>query len=509
MFKQRRQLCDEWYDKPNINPRTNRKITKSGNVYKALQKECMDEYSHAVCNEWLLNKGVNPRTKRKIKVSGAVFKMLEKECVELDHEEQSSDASWFSMRNVNKLAIHRFLTNNLNIKQWDMCMTGNKSDNFKSHFESVQEIGKGTFGQVYRVSISSKPKPLYLVIKEAYLSATEKKLILQNTSSEKLNQIPESAYPFEFKYLKLLNRILELKECPNFLYTYNIAMCQGCVVETLFRQRRPRTGYCYITFMENAYSDLSQVVLTPEQQVSVLYQLLIAVHTIHQKFALHHRDIKKHNIMIQYINVGGYFEYIINNKSYFVQNAGVVAFLGDFGGSNSYFRNLQYDFEEHMYGTRLAKVKRSRIKHENSFLIWEPIYVPGFQRITWKDNDKDVVGTVNRITENNLRKVNRLIKVEDVKKYPCFEFSNDIQDVIRIFIGGKQATQPGIHSILKELDPMLAKKLEINAYMDKVNLNMFNTHGTVKYVRADEMLEQLYEEPDELSDISIIDTFKN
>lgn len=48
MFKQRRQLCDEWYDKPNINPRTNRKITTSGSVYKALQKECSDSGARAV-----------------------------------------------------------------------------------------------------------------------------------------------------------------------------------------------------------------------------------------------------------------------------------------------------------------------------------------------------------------------------------------------------------------------------------------------------------------------------
>ena len=56
MFKQRRQLCDEWYDKPNINPRTNRKITKSGNVYKALQKESVDSFAaRLILEEWMNN----------------------------------------------------------------------------------------------------------------------------------------------------------------------------------------------------------------------------------------------------------------------------------------------------------------------------------------------------------------------------------------------------------------------------------------------------------------------
>jgi serine/threonine protein kinase len=446
--------------------------------------------------------------------------MLEDECsrevLDLEHELkiENTATTWFDRRNIHKRAIHEFLSKNLNINQWDMCMTGKKADDFKSHFKSIEEIGKGTFGQVYRVEIQTGYKPIFMVVKEAYLSNIEKRMILNNKkitgfTTQKWDKIPEAAYPFEFKYLKLLNQVLNTRECPNFLYTYNIAMCKGCSVNTLFRQYKPRTGYCYLTFMESAYSDLSRAILNKRQQISILYQLLIAVHTIHQKFALHHRDIKKHNIMIQYIDKGGYFEYIINNKSYFVENAGVVAFLADFGGSSSYFRRLQYDFEQHTYGTRLARLKRSRIKVENSFLTWEPLRLPGFITITWTDQGgKKVKGTINKITNKNVSTVEKLINIEDVRRYPCFEFYNDIQDVIRVFTGGKQATQPGMHSRLVNLDYMLERKLHNVGYMDKNSLSMFRIHGTVKYVLADEMLDQLYDADDIKDDIKIIDTFR-
>jgi hypothetical protein len=37
---------------------------------------------------------------------------------------------------------------------------------------------------------------------------------------------------------------------------------------------------------------------------------------------------------------------------------------------------------------------------------------------------------------------------------------------------------------------------------------MFRIHGTVKYVLADEMLDQLYDADDIKDDIKIIDTFR-
>lgn len=88
----RKNPCEEFLKNPHINPRTRRQISPEGNVYKKLMRECSTPsraQSRArsrarsrkhPCEEFLKNSNINPKTGRKISPEGNVYKKLVREC---------------------------------------------------------------------------------------------------------------------------------------------------------------------------------------------------------------------------------------------------------------------------------------------------------------------------------------------------------------------------------------------------------------------------------------------
>lgn len=89
MSEQQRNLADLWRDNPLINPRTNKRITAGGAVYKKLVREFgfdplvnddnpsqPQQVGETFREKFLNNPGVNPRTGKKIKIGGPVYKKL-------------------------------------------------------------------------------------------------------------------------------------------------------------------------------------------------------------------------------------------------------------------------------------------------------------------------------------------------------------------------------------------------------------------------------------------------
>jgi hypothetical protein len=110
------------------------------------------------------------------------------------------------------------------IDQWNMCMTGSRACAFKSNFSEVVEIGMGSFGQVYGVTLKGDK----LVIKESYLKHEEKKNLKYFTrDNQKWELVSKYAYPRENRVLDLVNQLLLTYKCPNFVYMYNIGVCDG------------------------------------------------------------------------------------------------------------------------------------------------------------------------------------------------------------------------------------------------------------------------------------------
>lgn len=496
--------CFKWHNNPGINPITDRKIKIGGPTYQKLEEACGSSLAPDECDEWKANPGKNPRTGRAISPRGKIYQWYQKNCGDVGVGATSKlGQTWFTERLDKGLRINNSLRA-INVDQWDMCMTGVNAPAFRTNFSNVVEIGKGSFGQVYRATLNTGHDD-QLVIKEAYLRPEEKRILKKAiTQNQKWETIQKNSYPRENRILDLVNQLLLSRRCPNFVYVYNMAMCDGCIVQRLFDKGRFASGSCYVTFMESADTDLDHVdLINFEEQLSVLYQLLIAVYAIHRYYAIWHRDIKTANVFVKLIKPGGYFEYVIEGKTYYVKNAGVVAYLADFGVSE--IMSPLYAFTNY-YGSRNAEVMRSPQKVGGSNLYWKPISLARKPSIDWYDTttSSKVKGTINLINNPNI-KSSVPINLNNSQKFPAFEFFDDIQDVIRMFVGGKQVAQSGSHRPMKTLSREFKDLItDKGAYLPSRS-SMYKIHGTVKYVLADEMLDQLYIKPRSVN--KVVDRF--
>jgi len=529
------QQCDKWKKNPEINPLTNKSIKFEGPTYKWFQMHCC-----------LKHIPVAPQSgKRQCYSTPIYFKpKIENRYMSLRNESKNSNLSETTIldtniKNIGKLKVmsqhkkpHRggspaqhIVTNTsiknpslsqwynnriatgrdiklglqqITSKQWDMCMTGTKSQNFRKNFTNLKEIGKGTFGQIYKATLNNND----IVIKEAYLKPRDKRL-LKTSSHETWEDIPKNTYPEEYSFMTFVNNILLQKHCPNFLYTYSMAMCDGCQVSSLFGTGSK--GSCYVSFMELADGDLfDETNLFAEAQWSILYQILAAVYSIHHYYALFHRDIKTENIFLQKIKPGGYFKYVIGKDSYYIENTGYIAYLADFGVAEIF---SPIHTKSKFYGERNAEVMESKKSIAGSNLYWDPIFSQKFAVysnvyetpkkmnpaiIEWEDieQNKMVLGTINNFGVLDIIP-DRPVDLNDNRKFPCIDFYYDIQDVIRMFMGGKQTKQPSWHDGILNLDPDLRDILESEGFITDLE-DTFYIHGSVKYTLAEEMLCQLY-----------------
>ena len=82
------EICKQWLANKNINPRTGRKITPTGKVYKELEIECKSLANNStslkkLCDEFKKNPNVNPETKRTIQKGKGVYNKYMKICKDM------------------------------------------------------------------------------------------------------------------------------------------------------------------------------------------------------------------------------------------------------------------------------------------------------------------------------------------------------------------------------------------------------------------------------------------
>lgn len=323
---------------------------------------------------------------------------------------------------------------------------------FLNLLSNVKLIGQGAFGNVYTGNINNSPQ---FVIKEAVLTEKEQDNLQLNKS---LNFISHAYYPDEYRISVLVNRAIYDEECPNFLLTYNIALCRNC---------RLSNKTCSTVFVEKAYGDLTALsqTLNRELVLSAIQQLMAALFWLHSKFGIYHNDIKKENILFLKGLNQGYTKYIVNDIEYNVKNVGYTFCLNDFGLSRVYKPNFStMDF----FGTRNAQVSK------DGTLI--PLTIDGNTPVAWSDG---TISTNNMFTST----FTDLINLNDTISFPPFEFYFDIQDLLKTFVGGQSPTQRYPHEELIDF-PEIKRYTQDNFVYDKLS--------SAKYIRADLMLEKLY-----------------
>ena len=334
-------------------------------------------------------------------------------------------------------------------------------------------IGSGDWGCVYPCFV---PKINYMFA--CKLSKISQTNILHPYSTDHV------AF-YEYWILKkILSPLIKYKICPHLPLLYDSFLLNKSMLP-LRKENIETTSI--MTIMELASGDLKTYLtngkFTTPELYTILFQLMYALHCLQMSGQLLHNDIKASNILFYNIKKGGYFKYTINNIKYYVPNYGKLFIINDFGVSKLFNPNYQLystpEKQKFNLGSRYAI---------NINEYFHPIYVKSSHshQITWNSVHSTITTSNCLYTLNkNTHQIDDCnTKLTSAQKQflfnksipthplywqffehpyilPPFEFYNDVQDIIRIFIGGKRTTQKGTHSTFSSISPEFITNLNL------------------------------------------------
>ena len=352
------------------------------------------------------------------------------------------------------------------IPEGEQCYNINK---LKKYLNIGELIGSGDWGNVYTACLQYFCSDYKFAIKMSRITESDLKDPYSDTSTSW----------YEFWMLKdIIKPLIEKKICPNLPLYIDTFLCNKC--EFTIRDKKQQHP-CIITICELATYDLKSFLTTdkdiPDKILySALFQIMAGLHAIQMSGQILNNDIKSTNILVYNVKPGGYWKYKIRKTNYYVPNYGKMFVLNDFGVSQLYDPNFQ------MYSSKNKKVfnlgSRYAINMNEKFSPIQAKYqfvnndLKKACDIVWKNKDninenksKGAIYSLDRKTGQVVLSKTRLTASQ--KEYlfengvnvnpntwdffenpyiiPPFEFYNDVQDVLRMFVGGKRTTQNGNH----------------------------------------------------------------
>ncbi|NP_078677.1 Phosphotransferase [Lymphocystis disease virus 1] len=369
------------------------------------------------------------------------------------------------------------------IDKWDHCITS--ASKFQRLLTDYKFIGRGSYSNVYKVSY----KDNILVVKESLLR----------------KDIEE-----EVTCAQIVAELLESLSIPNLVYTFKTVFCDNCTVSL---NRGIQSGKCYIILMELLDRSIKNLNLSPQQIESGLLQLLLTLAVLHGQYGIVHKNIKAVNILIKIVRPGGFWEYQIAGRTFYVPNYGVIFFLSDFGYATIYHA---VNNETNYYGTRNATLTAAGAPLGWGSMAGTEIIINPFNStlnldmkentnvVLWKAGDYELgYYTINKLTPQNLATVQIAIDLSDMRAYPAWEFMGDIYDLLRTFVGGNRFFQPGKHI-------KLTYNYVRNSIYQEAELHpdfIYNMNGMAsRFLLADVMAAYLFPEA-AFQQVQIIETY--
>lgn len=359
----------------------------------------------------------------------------------------------------------------LNVNIFEMCPA---NSNFYNQLSEISQIGSGSFGTIYIAKFKDSP---YFIMKEVVLSK-EEHLRLEFSRSKSI--ILKNSFPNEYEVMTLVNNAIYSEAIPNFILTYDVGVCNSCRDNNM----------CYTTFLEPAIGTMDIIQrYTKRIAVSALIQLLAALYWLHSKFGIYHGDMKFNNVLLLPGQQTGSTNYIINGLTYTANNVGYIFCINDFGLSQIFKPNFT---NQNYLGTRNAKVVNNVLvpfTTSNSLDMQttrsDAIVTPSVN-LTWKINNINKQYTYNRFSKN-LNPISSIqVDLNDTLSFPPFEFFNDIHNVLGLMVGSYSTSHSYYH-----LD--LPVDLDFKRTISKNIVSEFPyTDDSVRFIRADKMLEYLY-----------------
>jgi len=361
--------CDEWHANPTINPHTRRKITVNGAVYKKLAKECDDIGAAPAapqrakagvnakdCEVWRKDPTHNPVNGRLLRLDAkaGIFAQLVKLC---GKELPTAEATKVPVR----VPVRVPVPGAPEPKTYDrkrliaalkhaIGPILHKGDTLGSRVQFARIIRDYLMG--LQPCLLEDPVSHKLILQTKDMNATvqfDKRIGTESAYgvaymnmgkgfakllqfSCKLMSSSVRGHGQEIVLLKKMSEIAESGRCPNMPITYLSLKCtkkceiDACPVNT-------KTGGYYVVVNELASSDIQtwfKTSHTNDMYVSVIMQLLLAIHCFH-RMGYSHNDCHLGNFLIHDIKPGGYWRYQVGGVDVYVPNMGAQLVMWDPG----------------------------------------------------------------------------------------------------------------------------------------------------------------------------------
>lgn len=201
------------------------------------------------------------------------------------------------------------------------------SSNFEEeNYDMVSKrkiIGKGGQGKVF-LSCTNKNK--CIAVKKYYLEEKESKYIEEPFTKKAL----KFGNYIEMAAMQLTNQLVLQKICPHFILNFGwrfkerVGACDDIY---------PYKALHYNEYIEDAktYEEWCSKRRSYVEWVNVYFQLMVAIHTLQDRFKLTHLDLHGQNILVREVSKGGYWLYEIGSTKYYVPNLGFILYVSDFG----------------------------------------------------------------------------------------------------------------------------------------------------------------------------------
>lgn len=407
------------------------------------------------------------------------------------------------MRSHLRKIIRNGLSSIREVSEGYQCFMKNGINELSKYIKLVKFIGSGDWGNVYSACMTKD------ILCRRKFAIKMSRITIDDFNDPYTDT---SAAWYEIWMLKdIFKPLIKGNICPNLPLFIDTFLCNEC--DFSFRKGENKHP-CIITIMELASGDMREYLKfgnpSDKEIYSALFQIMAGVHAIQMSGQILNNDIKAKNILCYDVDPGGYWHYRIDNYDFYVPNFGKMFILNDFGVSTLYNPNFQ------LYPNKKRSVFNLGSRYAiNIDEIFSPIeakveyYNNGLiktKEIKWLTNTDNGQQTSNGASYKIDRKTGQVIVSHTMltpiqKSYlfrkgvitnpktwdffehpdiiPPFEFYNDVQDTLRMIVGGKRTTQHGNHylhtiiskNVIKNIKPYLG--LSENANTRKFSVNTY------------------------------------
>lgn len=406
------------------------------------------------------------------------------------------------------------------IKEGNQCL---KEKSLLQYIRQIEPIGKGSFANVVKGCVKTDKNKCdneyTFAIKIGKISKNALKYMYDETIQDwhELLILQKFQSDIKSKNITFLPLLIDYFICNNcrLLFKKNIQVTKNNGEFRKLTTEKTQSP-CQILILELAEGDLNELfketTLSKFELEICLFQIMVAVHSIQHHYSIINADIKSKNILYyEFISKtnhkpNDYFEFIILGQSYFVpvKDMKYIFILNDFGVSYTFASSWDLKVNPKS-NIRVLGSRYAMCMYKNNSYIFSPLdcskYDNGYKKTNnYKQKTKfNDIKNIQWYSDNNndedrswgckktkLYKENRINFTSDdftkeqldyMKKHgipnssinpiyydhpsciPPFEFYNDIQDVIRMFIGGERSIQFGSHIEYKYIQKIMKKSL--------------------------------------------------